>query len=128
VAIIHLALIDIFGKDNVSLEICDRINSDRSKQSTRSPHILEIALLDAVLNWTTKTPRVLTSGKATVDTPVKVKVNNVGLKDWKHNTRFRALVAVLPEAGVFFVTVSGGRNMLALQTRTSRWTSTGFSL
>jgi hypothetical protein len=102
VANIHLALIDVFGKDNVSLEMCDHMNSDRSKQSTQSPHILEIVLLDAVLNRTKKTPRVFTSGKATVDTPVKMKVNNVGLKDRKHDTRFRALVAVLPEAGVFY--------------------------
>ena len=45
VANIHLALIDVFGKDNVSLEMCDHMNSDRSKQSTQSPHILEIVLL-----------------------------------------------------------------------------------
>ncbi len=102
VANIHLAFIDVFGKDNLSLEMCNHPNSDHSKRSARSPYILEIAVLDAVLNQTKKTPRVLKSKKATVDAPVKMKANNVGLKDRKHDTCFRALVAVLPEAGVFY--------------------------
>ncbi|KAI2493272.1 hypothetical protein MHU86_21269 [Fragilaria crotonensis] len=102
VANIHLAFIDVFGKDNVSLEMCEHPNGDHSKRSVQCPYILEIAVLDAVLNRTKKTPRVLKSKKATVDTPVKMKITDVGLKDLKHDTRFRALVAVLPEAGVFY--------------------------
>ena len=102
VANIHLAFIDVFGKDNVSLEMCEHPNGDHSKRSVQCPYILEIAVLDAVLNRTKKTPRVLKSKRATVDTPVKMKITDVGLKDLKHDTRFRALVAVLPEAGVFY--------------------------
>ena len=45
VANIHLALIDIFGKDNVSSEIFDHMNSNRSKQLTRSIWSLYLTFL-----------------------------------------------------------------------------------
>lgn len=71
-------------------------------QSVNVSHILEIVVLDAVLACTKKLPRVLSSRKATVDTPVKMKVDNIALKDPEHDRCYCALLAVLPEAGVFY--------------------------
>lgn len=103
VAHIHLAFVDIFGRANVTLEKCDHMNSDHIKhRSVNVSHILEIVVLDAVLARTKKLPRVLSSRKASVDTPVKMKVDDVALKDPEHDRCFRAFVAVLPEAGVFY--------------------------
>ncbi len=103
VANIHVALADVFGDDNISLERCDHMNSDHFKQhSLDVPHILEIVVLDAVLARSKKTARVLTSTKATVDIPVKMKIDNETLKGKKHDTCFRAFLALLPEAGVYF--------------------------
>jgi hypothetical protein len=103
VAHIHLAFMDVFGRDNVLLEKCDHMNSDHTKhRSVNVSHILEIVVLDAVLARTKKLPRVLSSRKAVVDTPVKMKVDDIALKDPEHDRCFRAFVAVLPEAGVFY--------------------------
>lgn len=103
VANIHVAFMDIFGYNNVSLERCDHMNSDRFQQHAIDvPHILEIVVMDAVLARSKKIARVLTSTKATVDFPVKMKIDDDMLKGEKHDTCFRAFLALLPEAGVFY--------------------------
>ena len=103
VANIHQAFEDIFGDDNVSLERCDHMNSDHFKHcSVKVPHILEIVVMDAVLARSKKLARVLTSTKATVDSPVKMKIDDETLKGGKHDTCFRAFIALLPEAGVYY--------------------------
>ena len=104
VANIHLAFVDIFGNNNVSLERSDHMNSGRHFKhcSIDVSHILEIVVMDAVLACSKKTARVLTSTKATVDSPVKMKIDNETLKGEKHDTCSRAFLALLPEAGVYY--------------------------
>ncbi len=58
--------------------------------------------MDAVLARSKKLARALTSTKATVDSPVKMKIDNETLKGGKHDTCFRAFIALLPEAGVYY--------------------------
>jgi hypothetical protein len=103
VASIHLALLDAFGVDNVLVERCDNMNSDHDKTGVVVvPHILEIIVFDAVLARSKKIPKPLSSARAIVDAPVKMRVSDASLKQPCHDARFRALVAVLPEAGVFY--------------------------
>ena len=103
VASIHLALVHTFGVDNVSVERCDHMNSDHNKTSAVVvPHVLEMIVFDAVLARSKKIPRPLSSTRATVDAPVKMRVHDATLKHPCHDARFRAVVAVLPEAGVFY--------------------------
>ena len=80
VAHIHLAFVEIFGQDNVTLENCDHMNSDHIKhRSVNVSYMLEIVVLDAVLARTKKIPKVLSSRKPTADTPVKMKVDDVAI-------------------------------------------------
>ncbi|KAI2491402.1 hypothetical protein MHU86_23157 [Fragilaria crotonensis] len=103
VSSIHEALVDTFGVGNVSVEQCQFMKCDRDKTcGVAVPHVLEIIVLDAVLARSKKVPRPLSSTRATVDTPVKMRIDDISLKEPCHDHRFRALVAVLPEAGVFY--------------------------
>ena len=103
VSSIHRALVDTFGVGNVSVEQCQFMKCDRDKTcGVAVPHVLEIIVLDAVLARSKKVPRPLSSTRATVDTPVKMRIDDISLKEPCHDHRFRALVAVLPEAGVFY--------------------------
>ena len=94
---------DTFGVDNVSVERYNHMKSDHDKTcAVVVPHILEMVVFDAVLARSEKIPRPLSFTRTTVDAPVKMRVNNATLKQLCHDAHFRAFVAVLPEAGVFY--------------------------
>jgi hypothetical protein len=79
------------------------MNSNHFKHcSVNVSHILEIVVMDAVLACSKRIARVLTSTKATVDSPVKMKIDNKTLRGGKHDTCFCAFIALLPEAGLYY--------------------------
>ena len=66
------------------------------------PHVMEVVVLDAVLGRTTKYGKPLTLMGATVDKPVLMHTVDESLTTEAHNGKFRAIVVVVPEAGVFY--------------------------
>ena len=94
---------ETFDLGNVSVEPFQFMKSDHNRTcGVDDPHILEIVVLDDVLARSKKVPMPLSSTRATVDTPVKMCIADVSLKESCHDHHFRALVVVLPEAGVFY--------------------------
>ena len=103
VASIHFAFLDTFGIDNVTVERCEHMRSIQYKTGVVVvPHALEVVVLDAVLARSRTHPKPLCNTRATVDKPVKMHVDDDALLDPCHDARFRAMVVVLPEAGVFY--------------------------
>ncbi|KAI2491740.1 hypothetical protein MHU86_22817 [Fragilaria crotonensis] len=101
VQVIHRTFLEMYGSTNVSLAMCDHMNEgvDIHSVITR-PDYLEIVMMDAVIARTVRIPRRRT-GKEVVDTPVKLRVMPEFL-DAKYDKRYRCLVVVLPEAGVYY--------------------------
>jgi hypothetical protein len=80
-----------------------RSNHDKKAGGVVVPHLLEFLVLDAVLARSRTHPKPLCNMRgATVDKPLKMYVNDDALLDPCHDARFRAMVVVLPEAGVFY--------------------------
>ncbi|KAI2500697.1 hypothetical protein MHU86_13780 [Fragilaria crotonensis] len=101
VQVIHRTFLEMYGLTNVSLAMRDHMNDgvDIHSVVTR-PDYLEIVMMDAVIARTVRIPRRRT-GKEVVDTPVKLRVMPEFL-DAKYDKRYRCLVVVLPEAGVYY--------------------------
>ena len=104
VASIHFAFVDTFGVGNVSVERCKHKLSARQTMcvGVAVPHILEVVVLDVVLGRSKNPPKPLSCGRATVDIPVKMHVRDDALVESLYDQRFRAMIVVLPEAGVFY--------------------------
>ena len=104
VASIHFAFVDTFGVGNVSVERCKHKLSARQTMcvGVAVPHILEVVVLDVVLARSKNPPKPLSCGRATVDIPVKMHVRDNALVESLHDHRFRAMIVVLPDAGVFY--------------------------
>lgn len=103
VASIHFALVDTFGVGNITVERCEYMGSAHDRTRVLSvPHIMEMVVLDAVLGRTTKHAKPLTSMGATVDKPVLMHTVDESLTMEAHDGKFRAIVVVVPEAGVFY--------------------------
>ena len=103
VASIHFALVDTFGVGNVAVERCEYMGSDHDRTRIGSvPHVMEVVVLDAVLGRTTTHAKPLTSMGATVDKPVLMHTVDKTLTTEAHDGKFRAIVVVVPEAGVFY--------------------------
>lgn len=102
-ASIHLALVDIFGDCNVVVECCDKIKDVANRmQGKEEPYALEVVVLDAVLARSRAHAKPLCHTRVTVDKPVKLHVDDDELLDSAHDERFRALIALIPDAGVFY--------------------------
>ena len=99
---IHRTFLELYGSDNVSLAVCNHMNDGVDFHSVvEQPDYLEVVLMDAVIARTVRIPRQRT-GKELVDTPVKLRVFLPGFLDAKYDKWYRCLVAVLPEAGVYY--------------------------
>ena len=71
---------------------------------------------------------VLTSTKARVDSPLKMKIDNESLKGEKHDTAFAPTLHLFQRLVCTVVTVSVGRSMSVLQMLMFPWTLTGYEL